>query len=632
MKRTVAFQSRLPVARSLVRSSIQSARPSIAIRLANPLSHRAFTSSVLRKNRPTSHRQQPIDSQRIDNMAQTTKSSAPWELVVARKQDEQKSRIPKEWLLNSLPPSSQLDVRNIPATCGILNDKELKITTNYDATSLLEAIRGRKYTSYEVTLAFCKRAAIAQQLTNCLTEIFFDRALVRAKELDEYMETHGRAMGPLHGLPISVKDSFDVKGLDSSIGIAALAFKPATANALLVDILLKAGAVLYVKTNIPQTLMALDSINNCFGRVLNPANRLLTAGGSSGGEGALIALRGSLLGVGTDVGGSIRIPAMCNGLYGLKPSVGRLPYSGQVSAMRKGGGGLGLKSSAGPLATSLRDCELVLKVVGDAQPWESEADVVPGFYDSAGSCGGQWEKPVFGILRTDNISAPLPPVAAVLEETATALRDAGLDCHEIDPTAFSRCQGLANKFFSASGDNEMLDLLESTGEPLIPWLASRISRRPAKDVKFLEDRQVDREELVKEMLKIFRTKDGRRIDALICPVAPHPVPEVDRWNATGYTASFVLLDWPAGVLPVRSVGQKDIELELQGEAKGSWDKRNRELWDPKTMDRKKYLGSPLSIQVVAPRLQERRLVEGMKIIEKVLADEATKAEGKSAKL
>lgn len=173
---------------------------------------------------------------------------AVWESIAAQKKKVQTEAIPKEWLLKSLPPASQLDVRGVPASCGILTAKELEITEKHDATSLTLALRERQYTAVEVATAFCKRAAIAQQLTNCLTEIFFDRALERAKELDAYFERTGRPSGPLHGLPVSVKDSFDIVGLDSSIGIAALANKPATQNAALVDILLRAGAVLYVKT------------------------------------------------------------------------------------------------------------------------------------------------------------------------------------------------------------------------------------------------------------------------------------------------------------------------------------------------------------------------------------------------
>jgi amidase len=156
----------------------------------------------------------------------------------------------------------------------------------------------------------------------------FDDALTRAAELDAHLVSGKPPLGPLHGVPISLKDTFKVRGYDASIGLAALCYKPATGNSVLVDCLLNAGAVLYCKTNVPQTLMALDSHNNIFGRVANPLNTAVTAGGSSGGEGALLAMRGSILGVGTDVGGSIRIPAMCEGTFGIKPSGERIPYAG----------------------------------------------------------------------------------------------------------------------------------------------------------------------------------------------------------------------------------------------------------------------------------------------------------------
>lgn len=96
-------------------------------------------------------------------------------------------------------------------------------------------------------------------------------------------------------------------------------------NAVLVTLLLEQGAVLYVKTNVPQSLMLSETVNAVYGTTVNPFNRNLTCGGSSGGEGALIAMRGSPLGVGSDVGGSIRIPAAWQGLYGLRPSYNRIP-------------------------------------------------------------------------------------------------------------------------------------------------------------------------------------------------------------------------------------------------------------------------------------------------------------------
>lgn len=246
--------------------------------------------------------------------------ASTWESIAARKRQERQDRIPKEWQLKDAPALG--NVLQVPHTCGLLSETDLDITGR-DATTLLELLALGTISSEEATRAFCKRAAIAQQLTNCLTEIFFEDGIARAKQLDDHLRRYGKPFGPLHGLPISIKDSFKVKGYDASLGVASLCFQPATTNSALVDLLLSLGAVLYCKTNIPQTLSSLDSHNNVFGRTMNPVNRQLTAGGSSGGEGALVAMNGSPLGIGTDVGGSIRVPAMCNGLVGVKPSHGR---------------------------------------------------------------------------------------------------------------------------------------------------------------------------------------------------------------------------------------------------------------------------------------------------------------------
>ncbi|KAH8777937.1 general amidase-like protein [Hyaloscypha sp. PMI_1271] len=544
-------------------------------------------------------------------------TDAPWQAIALRKQAQRQSRIPSAWLLKTPPLTSILDVRSIPRTSGILDSHELSITENYDATSLADAIRSHQLTAEEVTIAFCKRAAIAQQVCNCLTEIFFDKAIERAKLLDKEYERTGKTLGPLHGVPVSLKDSFNVAGFDSSIGIASLTGKPAKENALLVDILLEQGAVLYCKTNIPQTLMALDSDNNVFGRVLNPRNKLATAGGSSGGEGALVAMRGSVLGVGTDVGGSIRIPAMCGGLYGIKPSAERIPYVGQENGSRKGASNIGLPASVGPIAVSLRDCELFLKTVSDARPWERDPSLAYGLWSEQGSIE---RKPLLGVIRQDGLITPLPPVSKALDETVRSLRSSGLEVIEIDAPAFKKCQSLANKFFGIDGGNRMFDLLEATKEPLTTWLSTRLRRGTPISLDRLVDIHAQKVELETEMLKIWRDpRTGRQIDAFICPVAPHPVPPIDRWNGVSYTSSFVLLDYPAGTLPVRDFREEDLNCVLSdSKPLGSWDKINRELWDEKTIDRRIYLNTTLSVQVVAPKLQERRLYQAMSLIDSIL--------------
>jgi amidase len=500
--------------------------------------------------------------------------AAPWKAIAQRKQKERESRIPNNWRLSSTP--STLDVRSIVRSSGILSPHELAITEDYDATSLAAAICSRKLSAESVAVAFCKRAAIAQQLCNCLTEIFFDDAIERAKWLDAEYKKTGRVLGPLHGVPVSLKDTFKVRGYDASIGIASLAENPAKDNSLLVDILLEAGAVLYCKTNIPQTLMALDSDNNIFGRVMNPRNRKATAGGSSGGEGALLAMKGSVLGIGTDVGGSIRIPAMCNGLYGIKPGSNRVPFVGQQGGGKEGISKIGLPASAGPIARSMRDCELLLRTVSNARPWQRDPALAYGLWEEQGSIQN---KPLIGVIRTDGLITPLPPVSKVLDEAVEKLRASGVEVIEIDSPALKKCQSLGNAFFGIDGGNYMFDLLDATSEPLINWLSTRLRRKAPLSLDKVIEAHAKRTQLETEMLKIWKDPTtGRTVDAIILPVAPHPVPPIDRWNGVSYTSSFVLLDYPAGTLPVRDFSADDLKSEMSDtKPLGSWDKINKEL-------------------------------------------------------
>lgn len=123
-----------------------------------------------------------------------------------------------------------------------------------------------------------------------------------ARARDEHLAETGKPIGPLHGLPISLKDNINIKSLDSTVGMATHVGHPAKSDATLVEMLEEAGAVFYVKTNVPTAMMIAESVNNLFGRTLNPRNRQTTSGGSSGGESALIVMKGSPIGVGSDIG------------------------------------------------------------------------------------------------------------------------------------------------------------------------------------------------------------------------------------------------------------------------------------------------------------------------------------------
>ena len=507
----------------------------------------------------------------------------PYQRIRDHKLAQIQSCYPREWRIprSQRPAESVSIVLSIPETCGILTPREIEITSFLTAKSLLENIKRKRHTSLEVCTAYCKRASIAHQLVNCLTEPLFEAALKQAEWLDDYYQRTGELYGPLHGLPISVKDSCHFKGYDSSIGIASLCFRPASTNAAVVDLLLQAGAVIHCKTNVPQTLGALDSVNNIFGRSLNPLNRhAWTAGGSSGGEAALVAMRGSVMGIGTDVGGSVRIPAMCCDLVGFKPSTGRIPTGGQQSAQPSASEKIGLEMSLGVIARCTADIGMMLEAVERGKPWEKEADVIPGQWWSGTDAGMQVQgrKPIIGFLWTDGNTTPLPPVRRCMHDLSQLLHTHGVEIINIHAPRIKDLQSLTNKFFAAPGNAHIYSLLDATEEPLIPWLRNLgFPHRDAISLSAYRELWAKRYVLQDEMLKIWKTSDDRDVDAIICPVAPHPVPGIDEWGGVGYTSSFILLDWPAASIPIRRCVQADLEEEVEGKVLGRWDEMNRAL-------------------------------------------------------
>tara|TARA_R110002003_G_scaffold191_11_gene14791 strand:+ start:16566 stop:16991 length:426 start_codon:yes stop_codon:yes gene_type:complete len=131
-----------------------------------------------------------------------------WQDIAADKRSRIAASIPSEWNINSIPDEKA--TFDYPATSGVLSAQDLELT-GMSATQLVEKLAKGEVKSVDVTMAFCKRAAVAQQLTNCVHEFFPEMALKQAKELDDYFEREGKVVGPLHGLPISLKDQLRVK-------------------------------------------------------------------------------------------------------------------------------------------------------------------------------------------------------------------------------------------------------------------------------------------------------------------------------------------------------------------------------------------------------------------------------------
>ena len=228
---------------------------------------------------------------------------APWEEKAKQQRDFRDQTLSRvDPPLKSLPDPLPLSSQGLPKE--YLTEREYQLTQNYDAIELLELLRTKKLTSEELTRAFLRRAALAQYAINCVTELMWDEAIERAKYLDSLPEP----MGPLHGLPISVKEHHGLTMMGSKTHHASFIawIGEPSAQSAINDIFWEAGCVYYVRTTGPQVLMHLECANNIYGRTVNPWNRDLTPGGSSGGEAALVAFRGSVFGIGGDIGGSVR--------------------------------------------------------------------------------------------------------------------------------------------------------------------------------------------------------------------------------------------------------------------------------------------------------------------------------------
>ncbi|CAF2517053.1 unnamed protein product [Rotaria sp. Silwood2] len=322
-----------------------------------------------------------------------------WEEIVDKKRKALFALIPEKWYIPSgqLPAESQRSVVSFIEQSNLLTAEELAIT-ELTVKQLAGKIASGEYTATQVCQAYCHRAAIAHQLVNCLIEICFDAALEQAKELDEYFQQHGQTVGLLHGVPVSLKDQFRVKGLESSIGYVGWLGTVDEEESILTECLRKAGAIIYVKTNVPQSLMIGETINNIIGRTLNPYNRLLSCGGSSGGEGALVGLHGSPLGIGTDIGGSIRLPAAFNNLWSLKPSHERLPMGNIKKTLD---GQESIPSVCGPIAHCAGDLVYFMQAILEQKPWKYDPKLIDIPWRETRYLEGKTGMKVFGVVIAD---------------------------------------------------------------------------------------------------------------------------------------------------------------------------------------------------------------------------------------
>jgi amidase len=446
-----------------------------------------------------------------------------------------------------------------------------------DATLSLSAIRqaalirSRKISSVELVRAHLDRIAAVNPAINAVVEVMSSRALAAAEAADAAL-ARGECSGAFHGVPFSVKDAIETAGTRCTAGTLGRAdAPPSILDAVLVTRLQDAGAILIAKTNLPDLLFAFESDNLLFGRTNNPYDLSRTAGGSSGGEAALIAACGSPMGLGSDCAGSVRLPAAFCGIAAIKPASGRLDRAGHFPAA---GGWIEALWQIGPMARHVEDLEAMMQAMaGSEKPFST------------------FDRNKVRNLRiafyTDNgFAAPDPEVARVVRSAAKAL-----SAEENRPSCLAQAYELEMKLIGPDG-----------GDSLRAFVAHLGSRR----VHPLLTGWLDKLEAYRTGLAGFQNYwaewDAYRAgiaaflsdyDAIVCPVYTRPAighgtsTQDDNFRGFSHTMAYNLAGLPAatvrcgesveglpiGVQVVARPWREDVALAVAGcleEAMGGW--------------------------------------------------------------
>ncbi|PBP23166.1 acetamidase [Diplocarpon rosae] len=489
----------------------------------------------------------------------------------------------------------------------VLTDEEIKITS-YDPPQLLQAIREKLYSSETVTRAFLRRAALAQKLTNCITELLPARAIARAK----YLDSLPSPIGPLHGLPISIKEHHGMQDCETNGSYVAWIKEPRTGNVSVNDTLFEAGCVFYARTTQPQAIMHLETSTNIYGTTTNPWNTDLTSGGSSGGESALVACRGSVLGLGGDIGGSVRCPAANTGVYGFKPTPGRMGRMGSHSAVA---GQEGVFSTEGPLSTSRSGIELLMSTYFSYEPWVRETSLVPLPWRAVNLP----PKLKIAIMWDDGVVRPHPPITRALKETKEKLEAAGMEVVEWKPEGHDECWNLTQALYYEDGGRTVENLITSGGETLLPlteWLIKgndNVKYRTVEDVWDLKVKRNDYRNKYNSLWLSTGSTDSHPVDAILCPTGPGAAPPHGNAKYWSYTSQWNMLEYPGVVFPVTCVDQEvDIE-ETSYVPRNDQDKFNWELYK-----RERYVDAPIGLQIVTRRWEDEKCLAILKEVEQAM--------------
>jgi len=409
------------------------------------------------------------------------------------------------------------------------------------AATLARAIREKQVSSQEVVDACLQCIAAITPTLNSVVQVRAESARAEARQADEAL-ARGDRPGPLHGVPFTIKDTYDVAGMICTCGTKGRAAYVAQHDAVAVARLRAAGGIALGLTNLPEFLLAYESDNMVYGRTNNPYDLTRTPGGSSGGEAATVAAGGSPLGLGTDSGGSIRVPAHFCGVAGLKPTWGRVPLTGLFPPPFGTNARL---RHAGPLARYVEDLALALPILA-GMDWR-DPSVVPMPLGTMQAVNLKSLRVAFFTRTT--VFAPTPETTGTVEQAAQALVEAGAAVEEATPPGIEQSFDFFRSITGADGGAGLRLGLQMVGttemSPLLQQYAALAGSTPLSIAEF--GALMVRWDLWRSAMLAFLEP----YDVLLSPVAATPAlphgttGDLEKLPGFGYAIAHNLTGWPA---------------------------------------------------------------------------------------
>ncbi len=444
--------------------------------------------------------------------------------------------------------------------------------TSRSAGDLAQLIRTRAISPVEVANAFLLRIEKLNPKLNAVVTLAAD-VLEKAKAAEAAV-MRGDVLGALHGLPVTIKDTIETGGLRTTSGSPMRADFVPEHDAPAVARLKAAGAIILGKTNTAEMAMDYTADNPVFGRANNPYNPLLTTGGSSGGEAVAIAVQMSPCGLGTDLAGSIRIPAHFCGIAGLKPTVGRVVGGGQFPPAS---GPYSLGSAIGPMARSVSDLQLLFNVLAG-----SESSTLPAA-DGLARLTENRRSALFTSMSgrrvawytEDEISPVTPETRRAVETAASALAGAGLAVEHTRPPGIERGHDLWLKLFSRASVVQLRDVYqgheEQAGE-FVRWRLATADDGPVSTLDEYISFWLERDRLRAELVKWMETTPLLLAPVGATPAFPHDAHKVtveeqslSTFRAFSYSQTFNVFDLPVAVIPAgQSAAGLPIGVQIIG--------------------------------------------------------------------